>query len=70
MLSDSININIIIGDLMNLNEITDKLAKVSDIYAEKFQIRRDDDWFVKHKGVDVEQAIKDKWFQYLPDSNK
>lgn len=43
---------------------------MSDIYAEKFQIRRDDDWFVKHKGIDVEQAIKDKWFQYLPDSNK
>lgn len=101
---------------MNLKEITEQLSKVSDIYAEKFQIHRDDDWFVlkiqeelgeltsahlkltqrarageeskkaleanlkdevadviamtmlfaKHKGIDVEQAIKDKWFQYLP----
>ncbi|MBL7671560.1 MAG: hypothetical protein JNM39_13835 [Bdellovibrionaceae bacterium] len=100
---------------MNLNEIADQLGKVSDIYAEKFGIRRDDDWFVlkiqeelgelsaaylkltqrarigedsqkrldenlrheiadvvamtllfaKHRGIDVEQAIKDKWFQYL-----
>lgn len=31
---------------MNLKEISDKLGKVSDIYAEKFGIRRDDDWFV------------------------
>ena len=100
---------------MNLNEISERLSKVSDIYAEKFGIRRDDDWFVlkiqeelgelssaylkltqrarigeetqasletnlkeevadviamtllfaKHKGIDVEQAIKDKWFRYL-----
>jgi NTP pyrophosphatase (non-canonical NTP hydrolase) len=100
---------------MNLNEISERLGKVSDIYAEKFGIRRDDDWFVlkiqeelgelssaylkltqrarigeetqafletnlkeeiadviamtllfaKHKGIDVEQAIKDKWFRYL-----
>jgi NTP pyrophosphatase (non-canonical NTP hydrolase) len=100
---------------MNLNEISEQLGKVSDIYAEKFGIRRDDDWFVlkiqeelgelssaylkltqrarvgeetqasletnlkeevadviamtllfaKHKGIDVEQALKDKWFKYL-----
>ena len=100
---------------MNLSEISDQLGKVSDIYAEKFGIRRDDDWFVlkiqeelgelsaaylkltqrarigedsqkrldenlrheiadvvamtllfaKHRGIDVEQAIKDKWFQHL-----
>ncbi len=100
---------------MNLNEISERLGKVSDIYAEKFGIRRDDDWFVlkiqeelgelsaaylkltqrarvgqdsqteldknlrdevadvvamtllfaKHRGIDVEQAIKDKWFRYL-----
>ena len=100
---------------MNLNEISDRLGMVSDSYAEKFGIRRDDDWFVlkiqeelgelsaaylkltqrarteqksqneldknlreeiadvvamtllfaKHRGIDVEQAIKDKWFQYL-----
>ena len=100
---------------MNLNEISEQLGKVSDIYAEKFDIRRDDDWFVlkiqeelgeltaaylkltqrartgsdshadlnenlkdeiadvvamtllfaKHRNIDVEQAIKDKWFRYL-----
>ncbi len=100
---------------MNLKEITEQLTKVSDVYAEKFNIRRDDDWFVlkiqeelgelsavhlkltqrarigqatqaeldknlkdeiadviamtllfaKHRGIDVEQAIKDKWFKYL-----
>lgn len=100
---------------MNLNEITEQLSKVSDIYSQKFDIRRDDDWFIlkiqeelgelssvylklthrarvgtesresleknlkeeiadviamtlllaKHQGIDVEQAIKDKWFQYL-----
>ena len=31
---------------MNLIEITDQPTKVSDIYANKFYIRRDDDWFV------------------------
>lgn len=31
---------------MSLNEISERLGKVSDIYAEKFGIRRDDDWFV------------------------
>ncbi len=100
---------------MNLREISEKLGKVSDIYAKKFGIRRDDDWFVlkiqeelgelsaaylkltqrarageasqesletnlkdeiadvvamtllfaKHKGIDVEQAIEDKWFRHL-----
>lgn len=100
---------------MNLNEISEQLGKVSEIYADKFGIRRDDDWFVlkiqeelgelssaylkltqrgrvrqeseaelyknlrdeiadviamtllfaRHKGIDAEQAIKDKWFQYL-----
>lgn len=100
---------------MNLHEITNNLQNVIDGYAEKFDIRRDDDWFVlkiqeelgelsaaylklthrarvgeatreqleknlneeiadvvamtllfaKHRGVDVEQAIKDKWFRYL-----
>jgi len=100
---------------MNLNEISTQLARVSDIYAEKFEIRRDEDWFIlkiqeelgelssaylkltqrarvgqatqaeldknlqeevadviamtllfaKHRGIDVEQAIKDKWFRYL-----
>lgn len=100
---------------MNLKAITERLSKVSDIYAAKFEIRRDDDWFIlkiqeelgelssaylkltqrartaqqtqaeleknlrdefsdviamtllfaKHKNIDVEQAIKEKWFQYL-----
>ena len=100
---------------MNLTEITNQLTRVSDIYAEKFDIRRDDDWFVlkiqeelgelssaylkltqrarvgeessntlnqnlqdeiadviamtllfaKHRNIDVEQAIKKKWFKYL-----
>lgn len=100
---------------MNLKEIEEKLKKVSDIYTEKFNIKRDDDWFVlkiqeelgelssahlkiterarvgnqskpeldknlkdeiadviamtilfaHHKGIDVESAIKDKWFKYL-----
>lgn len=31
---------------MNLIEISNKLSAVSDIYAEKFNIRRDDDWFI------------------------
>lgn len=31
---------------MKLDEITEKLGKVSDIYAEKFAIQRDDDWFI------------------------
>tara|TARA_B110001454_G_C12723340_1_gene436787 strand:- start:6288 stop:6590 length:303 start_codon:yes stop_codon:yes gene_type:complete len=100
---------------MNLKEISEQLGKVSDIYAQKFGIKRDNDWFLlklqeemgelssaylkltqrarvgsetaadleknlrdevadvmaltilfaKHRGIDVEQAIKDKWFQYL-----
>lgn len=100
---------------MNLNEVTSKLVQVSDIYAKRFQIERDDDWYVlkiqeelgelvssylkltkrarvgedsneilqtnlkeeiadvlamtllfaKHKNIDVEQAVKDKWFKYL-----
>lgn len=100
---------------MNLKEIEEKLKRVSDIYAEKFNIKRNDDWFVlkiqeelgelssahlklterarvgelskveldknlrdeiadviamtilfaQHKGIDVETAIKDKWFKYL-----
>ncbi len=100
---------------MNLNEITSQLSKVSDIYADKFNIRRDDDWFVlkiqeelgelssaylkltqrarigensqaelnknlqdeiadviamtllfaKHRGIDVQKAIEEKWFRYL-----
>ncbi len=100
---------------MNLNEITNQLSLVCDIYASKFDIRCDDDWFIlkiqeelgelssaylkltqrarigneskesleknlkdeiadviamtlllaKHKDIDVEKAIKDKWFQYL-----
>lgn len=31
---------------MDLNEITNRLSKVSDIYADKFNVRRGDDWFV------------------------
>lgn len=31
---------------MNLNEITTRLLRVSDQYAAKFSIRRDDDWFI------------------------
>lgn len=100
---------------MNLKEISENLSKVIDIYAKKFEIQRDDDWFVlkiqeelgelssaylklthraragqctheeleknlrdeiadviamtllfaKHKNIDVERAIKEKWFQYL-----
>lgn len=100
---------------MDLNSISDELKKVSDIYARRFQINRDNDWFLlkiqeelgelsaaylkltqrarvgdqrsedleknlrdevadviamtllfaKHRGIDVEQALKDKWFQYL-----
>ena len=100
---------------MDLKEISEQLGKVSDIYAEKFKIRRDDDWFIlkiqeelgelssvylkltqrarighdtpaeleknlrdeiadviamtllfaKHRDIDVEQALKEKWFRYL-----
>ncbi|MBL7544534.1 MAG: hypothetical protein JNL11_12020 [Bdellovibrionaceae bacterium] len=100
---------------MDLKEITANLSKISDIYAEKFNINRDNDWFVlkiqeelgeltaahlklskrarlgdatqteleknlrdeiadvialtllyaKDKNVDVELAIKEKWFKYL-----
>lgn len=100
---------------MDLNEITNRLSKVSDIYADKFNIRRDDDWFVlkiqeelgelsaahlkltqrarigensqadlnknlqdeiadviaitllfaRHRGVDIQKAIEEKWFKYL-----
>jgi NTP pyrophosphatase (non-canonical NTP hydrolase) len=31
---------------MNLNEMTQNLEKVSDIYSERFQIKRDTDWYV------------------------
>jgi len=105
---------------MNLNEISKKLGQVSDVYAEKFGIHRDDDWFVlkiqeelgelssvylkltqrarvgeatkteldknlrdeiadvvamtllfaKHRGIDVEQAIENKWFRYLQKNTK
>lgn len=100
---------------MNLKEIEANLKRVCDLYAQKFNINRDDDWFVlkiqeelgelssahlkltqrarvdgetkaeleqnlkdeiadviamailfaHHKGIDVESAIKDKWFKYL-----
>lgn len=100
---------------MTLKEVEEKLKAVSDLYAGKFGIKRDDDWFVlkiqeelgeltaahlkltqrarvgdlsteklqqnledeiadvlamtllfaKHKGVDVETALKNKWFGYL-----
>ena len=100
---------------MNLKEISDQLAKIIDVYADKFNIRRDDDWFVlkiqeelgelssaylkltqrarigqasqadldknlrdeiadvvamtllfaKHRGIDVEDALADKWFKHL-----
>ena len=100
---------------MNLTQITQKLEQVSDVYAHKFSIRRDDDWFIlkiqeelgeltsahlklsqrartanatradleknlqdevadvlaltllyaKHKGIDVDQALQNKWFKYL-----
>jgi NTP pyrophosphatase (non-canonical NTP hydrolase) len=101
--------------MMNLTQITQKLEQVSDVYARKFNIRRDDDWFIlkiqeelgeltsahlklskrartadatradleknlqdevadvlaltllyaKHKGIDVDQALQNKWFKYL-----
>ena len=100
---------------MNLKQIEEKLVKVSDIYAEKFKVNRDSDWFIikmqeelgelasvhlklsnrgrprdqsttdleknlkeeiadliamtllfaQHKGVDVQEALKEKWFKYL-----
>lgn len=100
---------------MNIKEITEWLQKVSDGYADRFNIKRDTDWFVlkiqeelgelvsthlkltdrgrredeepgkllqnledeiadviamtllfaRHKGIDVEEAIRNKWFQYL-----
>lgn len=31
---------------MNLKEIEVKLKRVSDLYAEKFKIKRTDDWFI------------------------
>jgi len=31
---------------MTLSSLTDRVAQVSDIYAERFAIRRDDDWFM------------------------
>lgn len=100
---------------MNIKDLIEKLARVSDIYAQKYSIERSDDWFIlklqeelgelaaahlkltqrarvgeksqasleenlkeeiadvlamtllfaKHKNIDVEKAIQDKWFQYL-----
>lgn len=100
---------------MTFKDIEEKLKRVSDVYADKFGINRDDDWFVlklqeelgeltaahlkltqrarvgelsngelqknledeiadviamtilfaEHKGVDVETAIKNKWFKHL-----
>lgn len=100
---------------MTLKDIEVNLKRVSDVYAEKFSIKRDDDWFIlkiqeelgeltaarlkltqrarigklstgelqknledevadviamtilfaEHKGIDVETAIKNKWFKYL-----
>ena len=29
-----------------LDELSDKVARVSDIYAQRYGIRRDDDWFL------------------------
>ena len=101
---------------MDITLITAKLKQVSDIYAAKFGIRRDPDWFVlkiqeelgeltsahlkltqrarlgsenpealqknledeiadviamtllfaEHKNIDIEKALRAKWFQYLP----
>lgn len=31
---------------MTLKEITDNLQKISDIYAKKFMINRNEDWFI------------------------
>lgn len=101
-----------------LKEITDKVKRVADTYADKCNIARNDDWyllklteelgeltqnyltltgrardkgltnrqvkqelaqeasdvlgmlllFCDHNQIDLEQAIKDKWFQYLPEN--
>jgi NTP pyrophosphatase (non-canonical NTP hydrolase) len=100
---------------MKLNEIGEKLQKVIEIYSDRFQIKRDTDWFIlkiqeelgelvsahlklterarkgtaslpdleknledevadviamtilfaRNKGIDVEEAIKQKWFKHL-----
>ncbi len=105
---------------MNLHELTEQLQKVSEIYAKKFDIKTNADWYVlklqeelgelvashlklsqrartgektpselkknfeeeiadvlaiclllsKHQDIDVEQAIRNKWLQYLPDNSK
>lgn len=31
---------------MDLDELTERLARVSDLYARRTQVRRDDDWFL------------------------
>lgn len=101
---------------MNLSEISEGLQKVSDIYSDRFAIKRDTDWYIlkiqeelgelvsshlkltergrvggdsvsdlnqnleeeiadviamtllfaRHKGIDVENAIRQKWFRHLP----
>lgn len=100
---------------MNLKEITNKVSQICDIYIEKYNIQKDDDWFLlkiqeelgelssvylklsqrgrlknetqqdleknfqdemadvlafillfaHHKNIDIEQALKQKWFKYL-----
>lgn len=100
---------------MELNEISDKVAKICDIYLEKYNIQKSDDWFLlkiqeelgeltsvylkltqrgrtrneekaeleknfqdeiadvfafillfaRHKNINVQQALKTKWFKHL-----
>lgn len=100
---------------MEIKQVEKNLKTIIDGYAQKFDIKRDDDWYVlkiqeelgeltsthlkltsrgrmgqkskaeleqnlkdeiadviamtilfaEHKGIDVEQALKDKWFKYL-----
>ena len=103
------------GSVMEFKEIKEKIIKVGHIYANKFNINMDDDWFVlkiqeeigeltsahlkltgrarldnqskveldknfrdeiadviamtilfaHHKGIDVESALKQKWFKHI-----
>lgn len=100
---------------MDLKEITNKVSQICDIYVEKYNIQKNDDWFLlkiqeelgelssvylklsqrgrinnqthseleknfqdeladvlafvllfaRHKNIDIENALKQKWFKYL-----
>jgi len=100
---------------LDIREPEEKVAQVSDVYAKKFEINRDHDWFLlkiqeelgeltsahlklsqrarigtnsqddlkknlkdeiadvlamtvlyaRHRGINIEEALQEKWFKYL-----